>query len=533
VNDLKVIGLGLSRTGTTSLHDALNLLGYRCLHFVEPGTEPSWLAALENGLPPELAGYDALCDLPAALFHRAWLERYPEARFILTIRPESEWIKSMRRHHDASRAADPKWAASFGAEVQRRAYGSVEFDEARFLESYRRHNAAIEASIPRERLLVIRICEGEGWEKLCPFLGRTVPAMPFPHRDWIAENSAVAATSATGALEPLGSRPRVSVVINTLNRAHLLGDCLAGLERQTYENFEVIVVNGPSTDVTAALLESHRGRIRVADCATACIGRSRNIGVEAASGAIVAFTDDDAVPRPEWLARLVAPYGDATVAGVGGWVFAPRRDEMQWRICTATRAGFPSPDSPPPWNQYARAGADPFLYLTGCNMSFRREAIVAVGGFNENYTYGHEDTEIAARILDAGHGLVLVEDAVVDHMIAATDWRGEDGVVKDPRIAIRSQAIFAVEMTALAGRSLDFPALLFAIAERWKGWGWGLHQAGKLTADERTGFFAGIDEIVAEAFVAGPRRRRPRRISLPCTDDFLPFTRSKIAGASL
>ncbi len=96
--------------------------------------------------------------------------------------------------------------------------------------------------------------------------------------------------------------PRVSVVVNTYNRAASLHQTLQALQRQNYSKFEVIVVNGPSTDDTAEVLRAHAAQIRVGTCAQRNLSISRNVGIEMARGEFVAFIDDDAVPDENWLA---------------------------------------------------------------------------------------------------------------------------------------------------------------------------------------------------------------------------------------
>ncbi|NJK91934.1 MAG: glycosyltransferase [Blastochloris sp.] len=96
-----------------------------------------------------------------------------------------------------------------------------------------------------------------------------------------------------------GEKRRISVVINTLNRADLLEQTLKSLGWQRHRNFEVIVVNGPSRDGTTEVLERWQGRIKVGDCPEANLSMSRNIGICMAAGEVVAFLDDDAVPEPE------------------------------------------------------------------------------------------------------------------------------------------------------------------------------------------------------------------------------------------
>src|SRR5438067_221977 len=113
----------------------------------------------------------------------------------------------------------------------------------------------------------------------------------------------------------------VSVIINTLNRATSLRVTLESLRRLSYDCFEVIVVNGPSIDATEAVLAEFAPSIQIARCAEANLSVSRNVGLELASGDLVAFIDDDAVPYERWLDDLVPHFDTPEVAGVGGFVF--------------------------------------------------------------------------------------------------------------------------------------------------------------------------------------------------------------------
>src|SRR6476620_3221437 len=113
---------------------------------------------------------------------------------------------------------------------------------------------------------------------------------------------------------------RVSVVINTYNRGSSLRRTLDSFQYLNHDAFEVIVVNGPSTDETDAILEEYRGRIKIGRCPEVNIWKSRNAGIALTSGEIVAFIDDDAVPEPDWLDDLIAEYDDPIVGAVGGKV---------------------------------------------------------------------------------------------------------------------------------------------------------------------------------------------------------------------
>ena len=105
----------------------------------------------------------------------------------------------------------------------------------------------------------------------------------------------------------------VSVVICTYNRAQGLLETLESLRYQSYPYFEVVVVNGPSTDNSEEMLHRWRGRIRRERCWAPNLSMSRNIGIRASGGDIVAFIDDDALPDFAWLETAVRAFDDPAV----------------------------------------------------------------------------------------------------------------------------------------------------------------------------------------------------------------------------
>ena len=96
------------------------------------------------------------------------------------------------------------------------------------------------------------------------------------------------------------AKPTFSVIINTTDRADSLKTLLNTLDHQSYSDFEVIVVVGPTRDNTMQLLAAFEDRVRVLRCRVANLSQSRNIGLLDARGDIVAYIDDDAVPCRNW-----------------------------------------------------------------------------------------------------------------------------------------------------------------------------------------------------------------------------------------
>lgn len=174
----KVFGIGLSKTGTTSLCVALDKLGYRAgtyRHLRALGLE-DWFRGDFSG--DALEDYDALTDLPIGAFFQQLDRRYPGSKFVLTTRDRDAWLASCRVYFtDRSNGDDP-----FFRRTQLAAYGTVGFSEAHFARTWDAHVDAVRTWF-RDRpddLLVMEIVSGDGWERLCPFLGRPRPDAPFP-----------------------------------------------------------------------------------------------------------------------------------------------------------------------------------------------------------------------------------------------------------------------------------------------------------------------------------------------------------------
>jgi hypothetical protein len=173
----KVFGIGAPKTGTTSLASALLALGFR-----RTGWDPVLVEDYERGDydPVFRVGerYEAFEDGPwnAGRFYRDLDARFPRSKFVLTVRDSASWSRSHERHFSSSGSprVDARWWIDGYAEKR---------DE--IVRDYEERNRAVVdyfAGRPDD-LLVLDISAGEGWEKLCPFLGLPVRAGRFPHRN--------------------------------------------------------------------------------------------------------------------------------------------------------------------------------------------------------------------------------------------------------------------------------------------------------------------------------------------------------------
>lgn len=309
-----------------------------------------------------------------------------------------------------------------------------------------------------------------------------------------------------------GAKPlAVSVVINTLNRCEHLERTLLALREQSYEAFEVIVVNGPSVDGTEAMLGAFSDSARLATCDVASLGRSRNVGVEVASGEVVAFIDDDAIPSADWLETLLAPYRDPAIAAVGGPVFDVPLDCVAWTLCTCSRLGVPNTNSDGPIDRYLGVGADPLAYLPGCNMSFRRDVLAEIGGFNSLLSYNYDDAEICSRVIDAGYRIEMVDDVLVRHDRAPNVARDGRDMVLDPYHALYCRAVFTMQCRQPKPRAQEISAVLHAAADDTVGLADSYLAGGLLTQAERDAFIARAKCAVEEGLTVGsaPRPKVP------------------------
>jgi len=198
--------------------------------------------------------------------------------------------------------------------------------------------------------------------------------------------------------------PRVSVVVCAYNAADTIDDCLTSLAALTYPDTEVIVVNDGSGDATATIARRHT-RVQVVDLLNGGLGAARNAGLAAASGEIVAFTDADCRVDPDWLTYLVQPMLVSDVVGAGGPNVVPPDDPWVAQ-CVARAPGGP---------MHVMLDDRTAEHVPGCNMAFRRGALLAVDGFNPVYLRAGDDVDICWRLQARGLRIGFAPAALVWH----------------------------------------------------------------------------------------------------------------------
>jgi O-antigen biosynthesis protein len=221
------------------------------------------------------------------------------------------------------------------------------------------------------------------------------------------------------APEVRASWPKVSVVVCAYNAADTIDDCLTSLTALTYPRFEIIVVNDGSRDDTGTRARRYPG-VRVIEIPNGGLSAARNIGLAEATGDIVAYTDADVRVDPDWLTYLVQPMLTSAFVGSGGPNVVPPDDPFVAQ-CVARAPGGPT---------QVLLDDREAEHVPGCNMAFRRDALVGIGGFNPVYLRAGDDVDVCWRLQAKGLKIGFAPSALVWHHHRASVkayWRQQVG----------------------------------------------------------------------------------------------------------
>jgi len=191
---LKIIGVGLGRTATKSLKDALEILSFGpCYHMMELPLKPErvalWQEAADTGKTDWEAlfeGYNACVDWPAAYYWRELADFYSNAKVVLSVRSAESWAKSIQSTIFPRLRAIPDLPPGLQRDRREMVYDIVvkqtfneRLDDSDYVISvFNDHNAEVQRTIAPERILTHDAAHG--WEPLCRFLDASVPDQPYP-----------------------------------------------------------------------------------------------------------------------------------------------------------------------------------------------------------------------------------------------------------------------------------------------------------------------------------------------------------------
>ncbi|MFC1705554.1 glycosyltransferase [Planctomycetota bacterium] len=210
----------------------------------------------------------------------------------------------------------------------------------------------------------------------------------------------------------------VSVYVPCFNAVRTVGVALDSLLRQTHRPDEVILVDDGSTDGSAMIAEQFPVRV-VRHQQNRGLGAARNTGLRAAKHGLVASIDADCRASPLWLASLFSHMTEQRCVGVGGRLIEQHH--------TATADAWRSVHMRQDWG--ATRQQNP-RFLFGCNTLFRRDVVLAAGGYQEHLRTNFEDVDLSQRLLRENHDLVYEPAAEVQHLrrdsipsLLSTYWR--------------------------------------------------------------------------------------------------------------
>jgi GT2 family glycosyltransferase len=284
----------------------------------------------------------------------------------------------------------------------------------------------------------------------------------------------------------------VSVVICSRDRREFLREALVAVTAALRPQDELVVVDSASVDTSVGVVATEAGA-RVIRADRPGLGRARNLGWTAATKPVVAFTDDDCAPAPDWLAQVESTFADPAVGVAFGQV-----------VGEGGGAALSTKVSDVPRRVEPGGSVDGLGH--GANLAARRTALAAVGGFDDELGAGGrfpaaEDTDLAWRLVRAGWVAVFVPESVVTHR----KWRG-----RTP--ALRVMYRYGVGAGAAAGKATRLGDDAHRV--RREVWDEGLRMAGQHL---RNGYQFGAAACVLRAVGAGVGAARARRLRLDDT----------------
>ncbi len=199
------------------------------------------------------------------------------------------------------------------------------------------------------------------------------------------------------------SYPMISVIVCTYNGSSTIRDTLNGVLKLDYPDYETIVVNDGSTDNTAEIVMEYP--VRLVSRPNRGLSAARNTGMYTAKGEILAYIDDDAYPDPQWLKYLAYAYANSDHACIGGPNIAPEGDGFI-ATCVANAPGGPV---------HVLLNDEIAEHVPGCNMTFRKDALMHIKGFDQVFRNAGDDVDVCWRIQESGRTIGFHTSAVVWH----------------------------------------------------------------------------------------------------------------------
>jgi 3'-phosphoadenosine 5'-phosphosulfate (PAPS) 3'-phosphatase len=238
----KIFGIGLSKTGTTSLARALEILGYKTRDYL--GVTRYSSGDLSSIDLDEIEANDAFTDTPVPSFYRELDARYPDSKFILTVRDTDGWLQSCKKQFTLKLSEKLDKASN---QLFMDLYGCTVYDENKFRQGYADFTSGVHQHFKNrsQDLLVMDIAANDGWEKLCTFLKVPIPDIPFPKANvtrirWLDINTVIAVARKAGD-EIMHA---VKIISANASREKGLQDTQHGIARAAFERTRYFILGG-------------------------------------------------------------------------------------------------------------------------------------------------------------------------------------------------------------------------------------------------------------------------------------------------
>lgn len=204
---------------------------------------------------------------------------------------------------------------------------------------------------------------------------------------------------------------RYTVVIPARNSRRTIESTLLAVLNGDRRPDEILVVDGCSIDDTAAV--AARLGVRVVNNPQKHVAAARQLGTTEANAEVIAFTDSDCIPEPGWLSKIAGHFeADPNLAGVGGRVVLSQpRNKTQAYSAHVFEAIMQFPDETMLITTRAMRGT-----FAGANCSYRRDSILAVGGFREFFSNHAEEVDLFWRLIATRAKLLFDPGIVVEHL---------------------------------------------------------------------------------------------------------------------
>jgi GT2 family glycosyltransferase len=251
-------------------------------------------------------------------------------------------------------------------------------------------------------------------------------------------------------------RVDAAVTIVTRNRPDMISRCLDALAAHTPQPRQIIVVDASDDGATRELVAEHDGAQYIHfPNGNNQRHEAKNIGMRASDASVLVFLDDDSVVSENWLIELLKPYDDPQVGCVGGGIIEPG---TEWNRCEPVGRILPNGELTQNFSPDHEGNLE-VDHVKGCNMSFRRDLLMEIGGFDPGYTGDNvrEETDACLAVQRFGRKVVFCPSAVVTHLRAPRE--GVTREMSDPSqvyFCSRNHAYFILKFFPLDRRKLWF-----------------------------------------------------------------------------